>query len=176
MTTTSGDTLTRAQDFPLCASSLCTCKLAFPKCTLTSVTGRYGLYVNRLGEENANHLLYNWQYFDKRNRLCHNMIMEHFEVHKEKLEDLLIDLDKHGSKVFSDIPEHERIDALTLDDFAIIDEMSGLNGFLDNFLMSREIPETVKDRIRARMVRYSGDKPKEIALNEMRIKLFGDQR
>ncbi len=43
----------------------------------------YGLQVNRIAESNANHLLYNWQYFDKRNRLTHNLIMEHFEVHKE---------------------------------------------------------------------------------------------
>ena len=104
------------------------------------------------------------------------MIMEHFEVHKEALEDLIIDLNKKGPKVFSDIPDVHRIDALTLDDFALIDEMSGLNLFLDNFLLSHDVPETVKDRIRARMIRYSGDKPKEIAMNELRIKMFGDSR
>ena len=104
------------------------------------------------------------------------MIMEHFEVHKEQLEDLIIDLDKYGPKIFSDIPESHRVDALTLDDFALIDEMSGLNLFLDNFLQSHSVPETVKERIRARMIRYSGDRPKEIAMNEMRNKLFGDQR
>ena len=43
----------------------------------------YGLKVNRIAEQNANHYLYQWQFFDKRNRLTHNMIMEHFEVHKE---------------------------------------------------------------------------------------------
>ena len=43
----------------------------------------YGIHVNRLNEETFNHYMYNWQYWDKRNRLCHNMIMEHFEVHKE---------------------------------------------------------------------------------------------
>ena len=65
----------------------------------------YGIHVNRISEENCNHYLYNWQYFDKRNRMCHNMVMEHFEVHKEQLEDLIVDLDKRGPKVFSDIPE-----------------------------------------------------------------------
>jgi hypothetical protein len=58
----------------------------------------------------------------------------------------------------------------------LIDEMSGLNEYLDNFLSTHEIPETVKDRIRARMVRYSGDKTKDIAANELRNKIFGDQR
>ena len=43
----------------------------------------YGIYLNRLNEQSFNHVMYNWQYWDKRNRLCHNMIMEHFEVHKE---------------------------------------------------------------------------------------------
>jgi hypothetical protein len=33
------------------------------------------------------------------------MVMEHFEVHKEALEDLIVDLDKRGPRVFSDIPD-----------------------------------------------------------------------
>ena len=122
-------------------------------------------------------MLYNWQYFDKRNRLCHNMIMEHFEVHKEKLEDLILDVDRYGPKILTDIPDGTaRIPAVTVDDFALIDELSGLNLFLDNFMQNHDIPETVKDRIRARMVRYSGDKPKSIGINEMRMKLLGDSR
>lgn len=122
-------------------------------------------------------MLYNWQYFDKRNRLCHNMVMEHFEVHKEKLEDLIIDVDRFGPRILADIPNGEpRIAAVTLDDFALIDELSGLNGYLENFMLSQNLPETVKQRIRARMVTYSGDKPKEIAIQEMRLKIFGDSR
>jgi hypothetical protein len=54
--------------------------------------------------------------------------------------------------------------------------MSGLNEFLDNFVLSHKVPEVVKDRIRSRTVRYSGDKSKEIAMNELRNKMFGDQR
>jgi hypothetical protein len=105
------------------------------------------------------------------------MIMEHFEVHKEKLEDLILDVDRYGPKILTDIPDGTaRIPAVTVDDFALIDELSGLNLFLDNFMQNHDIPETVKDRIRARMVRYSGDKPKSIAINEMRMKLLGDSR
>ena len=106
---------------------------------------RYGIQVNRLAEENFNHMLYNWQYFDKRSRLCHNMIMEHFEVHKEKLEDLILDVDRFGPKILADLPDGaSRIPAVTLDDFALIDELSGLNLFLDNFMLNHDIPETVK--------------------------------
>lgn len=121
-------------------------------------------------------MFYNWSYFDKRNRLCHNMIMEHFEVHKEQLEDLLIELDREGPRVFVDIPEVKEKPKVTMDDLALIDELSGLNLYLDNFLMTNNAPETLKARIRSRMVRYSGERPKELAMNELRMKLFGDQR
>ena len=39
-----------------------------------------------------------------------------------------------------------------------------------------DMPETVKDRIRARMVTYDSTKPKEVALNEMRDVIFGGGR
>lgn len=145
--------------------------------SLAFMTGLYlyGFTVNRYADSTAKHLLYNVQYFDKRNRLCHNMIMEHFEVHKEQLEDLLVDMDKYGPRILADLPEGKDAPvAVTLDDFALIDELSGLNNFLENFMLSHNVPETVKDRIRARMVKYSGDKPKEIAMAEMRLKIFGD--
>jgi hypothetical protein len=137
---------------------------------------RYGLHVNRLNEETFNHYMYNWQYWDKRNRLCHNMIMEHFEVHKEQLEDLIVDLQKEGPKVLMDLPDKEVNTAMSLDDFALIDEISGLNTFLEGFLGSNDIPETVKDRMRARMFTYQSEKPKVVALNEMREVIFGGAR
>lgn len=134
--------------------------------------------MNRLSDENASHKLYNVQFFDKRSRLCHNMCMEHFEMHKEQLEDLLIDVEKFGPRIIVDIPEksHDYNNAITLDDFALIDELSGLNDYLENFMKIQGMSETVKARIRARMVVYSGDRPKDIAMQELRIKLYGDQR
>lgn len=137
---------------------------------------RYGLEVNRQSEENASHFLYNWQYFDKRNRLCHNMIMEHFEVHKELLEDLVLELDKYGPRVFTELPDEEPEAPITMDDFALIDEMSGLNKMLDDFMASTDMSEEQREKINARMIRYSGKKDKAIALNELRISMFGEQR
>lgn len=135
------------------------------------------MVVNRQAEEISKHKLYNIQFFDKRNRLCHNMIMEHFEVHTEQLEDLLVDIQKYGPRILTDIPEgREMLNPVSLDDFALIDELSGLNQYLENFMNTRGMPETVKDRIRARMITYSGAKPKDFALQEMRVKLYGDQR
>ena len=65
---------------------------------------------------------------------------------------------------------------ITLNDFALIDELSGLNNFLNNLIDSSDIPETTKTRIRARMFVYNGVKPKEVALNEMRECIFGKGR
>ena len=96
----------------------------------------YGMHVNRIVDRNSNHLMYNWQYFDKRNRLTHNLIMEHFEVHKEQLEDLIVDMNEKGPSIFEGVTSthQNRKKFLTLDDFALIDEISGLNTFLKNHM------------------------------------------
>ena len=104
------------------------------------------------------------------------MVMEHFEVHKEQLEDLIVDMQKNGPKVLMDIPPRTNDPLVTLNDFALLDEISGLNTFLEGFLAMNDIPEAVKDRIRARMIKYDSEKPKEVALNEMREVIFGGGR
>ena len=124
--------------------------------------------------------MYNWQFWDKRNRLTHNMIMEHFEVHKEELEDLIVDMNKEGPKVFMGLEGKTTYSAaergIDLNDFALIDEISGYNAFLNNYMKRVDLPVTVKERIRARMLTYNSEKPKEVALNEMQLKLFGTGR
>ena len=62
------------------------------------------------------------------------MIMEHFEVHKEQLEDLIVDIQKEGPKVLMDLPEKPRDDSMTTDQIALIDEISGLNTVMDGVL------------------------------------------
>ena len=34
--------------------------------------------------------------------------MEHFEMHKESLEDLIVDMHAHGPQVFADVPLKEK--------------------------------------------------------------------
>ena len=105
------------------------------------------------------------------------MVMEHFEVHKEQLEDLIIDLDKNGPKILIDIPEPEQKESrISLDELALIDEISGLTPFIDNFLLTHDIPLSMRSRLESRIFRYSGEKPKEIALNELRDTLYGNNR
>ena len=131
----------------------------------------------RQNEEHFAHYMYNWQYWDKRNRLCHNMIMEHFEVHKEQLEDLIVDVQKHGPKVLMDIPAPKKLATpIDINDLALIDELSGLTSFIDNFLKQHDLPETVRQRIKARMFEYNSEVPKEVRLNEIREAIFGQGR
>ena len=59
---------------------------------------------------------------------------------------------------------------------ALIDELSGYTDFLNNFMKNQALPEANRDRIRAYMTEYVGEKPKEQALNEMAIAMFGNQR
>ena len=65
---------------------------------------------------------------------------------------------------------------MDLNDFALIDEISGITNFLENFMVQNDLPETVHQRIRSRMFTYNSDKPKEIRLNEIRNTIFGTGR
>ena len=103
--------------------------------------------------------------------------MEHFEVHKEKTEDLILELNEKGPVMFEGLEyEKQKLKPITLNDLALIDEVSGLNEFLENVMMSQNFPETTKDRIRARMHQYSGPEPKAIALNRLSMDMFGNNR
>ena len=136
----------------------------------------YGIQVNRICESNANHYYYNMTHFDKRNRLVHNLAMEHFEMHKEDLEDLIVDMNRRGPRAFAGIPVEEKTNPLTVHDVALIDEVSGLNRFLENFMLQHNLPEATKARIKAHMFEYNSPVPKEIALQQMRIDTFGPYR
>ena len=60
--------------------------------------------------------------------------MEHFEMHKEKLEEVVDELDKHGPMIFYNLERIKRpIGTFTKNDLALIDELSGLTEFLNNF-------------------------------------------
>ena len=137
----------------------------------------YGLRLNRIVENNYNHIMYHWQFADKRNRLTHNLIMEHFEMHKEKFEEVSNELNEYGPMIFYNLENVKKTHGVvTQDDLALIDEISGLTDFLNNFMMNENLPETTREKIRGYMTEYKGEKPKEIALNEMSMAMFGDQR
>ena len=70
--------------------------------------------------------------------------MEHFEVHKEQLEDLIVDLNDKGPSIFDGLKssEFKSNPAMTMDNFAMIDEISGLNDFLRNHMKNEAMSET----------------------------------
>ena len=104
--------------------------------------------------------------------------MEHFEVHKEQLEDLVIDLNEKGPALFDGVKSNYITTRRnpTMDDFALIDEVSGLNDFLRNHMKNTAMSETQKQRIRSHMIEYKGPKDKNVALNEISMTIFGDGR
>ena len=120
--------------------------------------------------------MYYSDFFEKRLRLTHNIIMEHFETHVEKTQDLVVELTQKGPAVWKGLKPKREDRELTLNDCALIDEISGLTDFLDNFMHQHNLPETKRDRIRARMFRYEGDKDKLVAKQELYMSMFGDQR
>lgn len=87
-----------------------------------------------------------------------------------------MDMNKFGPKVFAKVPINEATKPFTVNDMALIDEVSGLNRFLDNFMLQHQLPEATKARIRAQMFEYNSPIPKDIALNQLRIDTFGNQR
>ena len=69
------------------------------------------------------------------------MIMEHFEVHKEKVEDILVDIQKEGAKAldFEDLPEEKG--EITQDDVAMIEEIVGLPSQIEEFIAMNNVPQ-----------------------------------
>ena len=136
----------------------------------------WGLKINRIVEHNANHAYYHMQYFDKRSRLTHNLIMEHFEMHVEKTQDLMIELREKGPATFEGLEVEKKSEGDLVDTFALIDEMSGLTNYLENFMMTHNVSETQRARIRAHTLDYTGKLDKAQVKQNLYITMFGDQR
>ena len=136
----------------------------------------YGIHCNRIKELNLNMKYYDWSYTDKRNRLTHNMIMEHFEVHVEQLQDLLVELNKEGAKAFNKYPAiQEEEPEVTIDELAYIDELSGFTDFIDQYLATNNFPEHIQSKIRSRVTHYSGEKTKDQIRYDLYKKQYGDR-
>ena len=63
-------------------------------------------------------------------------------MHKEQLEDLIVEMNTHGPKIFEKVPPAKQAKTVTVSDMALIDEMSGLTDYLDNFMLQTNMPET----------------------------------
>ena len=105
------------------------------------------------------------------------MIMEHFDLHKEQLEDVILDLHKEGAKTLNDLPARELIlKDVPEDVHALLDEVSGLTAWLDGFMTQVDMSEQAKENLRSMMHRYEGKAEKTMAMNEIRNTIFGGAR
>ena len=101
-------------------------------------------------------------------------------MHKEKLEDLVCDMNDKGPAVFDNLRSYHNHRAPKtqeefMNDMAIIDELSGITDFIENHMETEAMSETQRDRFRAHLYKYKGkDKLKD--LNKIAISLYGDQR
>lgn len=123
-------------------------------------------------------MIYQYETFPQRNRLLHNMIMEQFEMHVEETQDAMLDVMKNGEKAFFKIPPvplKEDLEPISIDELALIDEISGYKGWIDTMTARIDMPEGIKERWRATVARRT-TQPKEITRFQMHKTLVGDDR
>ena len=140
----------------------------------------YGIHCNRIKEQNMNAMYYNWSHFDKRNRLTHNLIMEHFETHVEDFQDIIVDLHKDGYTALENLEvEMEDRNFLTESELALVDELSGFTNFIEETVTRNAIPEDLKERLRSHVVYFKeGDngETRDEVVNKLYKKLYGSKR
>ena len=139
----------------------------------------YGININRIHELNGQAYYYYFTHADKRNRLTHNMIMEHFEMHVEEMQDFLIDIKKNGSRAFTSIKlEGDGFDkkGLNQDMFAFIDDLSGFRDLTYRMINDQKLPLALQDKLLSRLTPYTGKKTKEEVAYEVHERFFGRQR
>ncbi len=107
----------------------------------------YGAFLNRDLEQNFAATMYAMDYENRRNRLTHNMIMENFELHVDKVKDMLDEVRKEGfEKVFeyelknptTEIPKDREV-VWNEEMLAELDEYSGLTGTIDEIVETQDL-------------------------------------
>jgi hypothetical protein len=137
----------------------------------------YGAFINRALEQNWAAKMYQLEYEAKRNRLTHNLIMEHFETHVEKVQSLLDEVkDKGFEKAF----EHEIKNPFTeyiqdpvpmpTDEYlAELAEHIGLTPKIDGIIEHSDLPYWKRLELEKYLVRRkTPDGPYKSGLSEVR--------
>ena len=115
----------------------------------------YGSCLNRELEQTFAAKMYLLDYENKRNRLTHDMIMEHFEMHVEKVQDILEQVkdkgfelafeeeikDPESGKIVENIPQIDE------DVLGEIDEKSGLTAFVDEIKERLNVPYWIRQQL-----------------------------
>ena len=114
----------------------------------------YGGFINRDLEGNFAAKMYQLDYENSRNRLTHNLIMEHFEMHTEKVVEILDGVKNDGfEKTFnyelktpSKIERDENNIVVDEELLAEIDEYTGMTGIVDEINDHQDIPYYLRQR------------------------------
>lgn len=115
----------------------------------------YGSFVNRELEQNFAAKMYQLEYENRRNRLTHNMMMEHFETHVEKIQELLDEVKEHGfEKAFEyeiknplDDPVREALPVYDEEMLAELAEYSGVTQMYDRIVDKYDLPYWIRQQI-----------------------------
>jgi hypothetical protein len=121
----------------------------------------YGTFVNRDLEQNYAAKMYQLDYENRRNRLTHNLIMEHFETHVEKIQDILDEVREHGfEKAFEyeiSNPDDDYVrEALPVIDeelYAEISEHYGVPQMYDNIMNQHDVPYWLREMMSRSILR-----------------------
>lgn len=122
----------------------------------------YGTFVNRQLEQNFAAKMYQLDYENRRNRLTHNLIMEHFESHVEKVQAILDQVKKEGFETtFAEEikdPQGEKIPFIFpgIDEqelMAEVNETSGYTSYIDGILEHTDLPYWMRQEFNAGLAR-----------------------
>ena len=108
----------------------------------------YGSFINRALEQNWAAKMYQLEFESRRNRITHNMIMEHFESHVEKIQDILDEVKAEGfEKAFDHEIKNpftefvqERSPIVNEEFLAELAEFTGLTSAIDELCEYKDIP------------------------------------
>jgi hypothetical protein len=138
----------------------------------------YGSFINRDLEQNFAAKMYTLEYENKRSRMTHNMIMEHFELHVEKVQDILDQVKEEGfEKTFEneikyqrkDLPKYNVHPEMNEEFYAEIDEHSGLTDFIDELKEHFDMPYWMRQRFESYITRRKTPRAPYKFINQISI-------
>lgn len=114
----------------------------------------HGAFLNRDIEQNFAAKMYALDYEQRRNRITHNLIMEHFETHVEKAQDILEEVETNGFEhtfkneiergLFSDFPKEmegaQDIENWSKDKHAEVNDYYSISSYVNHLLNTSDLP------------------------------------
>ena len=134
----------------------------FPTLFLLMPLYWFGASANRNIEQNFAAKMYSLDYESRRNRLTHNMILDLFEMHVEKVQDILDEVREHGfEKAFeyelnnpsTPLPSVDDVGVQNNDLLAELDEYSGMTEYINQIREHVDMPFWLRQELDQHIVR-----------------------